>query len=134
MSKGQGYGDYEIDPVVLIQARRLGLIGNVEKRVARMAKFAAPFTHPEGNRRFESFILRIEKGVVKSIRKLNVFSGEIEYDVLGRLEERVAQRRKTLQAIANEFERPEPDRVQAILDKTRQARKDRVRKRRPPKK
>jgi hypothetical protein len=41
------------------QAREIGLCGEVEKRLARMAKRSAPLTHEEGNRRFGDFVLMV---------------------------------------------------------------------------
>jgi hypothetical protein len=99
-----GYRDYDVDPVVLAQARQLGLIGNVEKRVKRMARHSAPITHKEGNRRYESFILRIDKGVVRSICKFDPSTGEVTRDVLGQIEER----HRMLRAIEKHLEPPSP--------------------------
>lgn len=93
----QGYREYEIDPIVFVQARQIGLIGNLQQRLQRMARRSAPFTHKEGNRRFESYIMRIEKGVVRSIRRFDPETGEVVVDVLGKVEQKLRER--TMQAI-----------------------------------
>lgn len=49
---------------VLEQARKLGIEGDVEGQVKRMARDATPFTHAQANRRFERFLLRLEGNVV----------------------------------------------------------------------
>jgi hypothetical protein len=52
-------------------ARLAGIFGNVEARLSRMARRSAPVTHPCGNRRFQEFILEIEKGVVKGVVRMD---------------------------------------------------------------
>ena len=59
-----GFGDYKVSAEARKQAQTLGIRGDVEAKVARMARHAAPFTHPMGNRRFERFIMRVEKDIV----------------------------------------------------------------------
>jgi hypothetical protein len=51
---------YKVSAEARKQAQTLGIRGDVEARVARMARRAAPFTHPMANRRFERFIMRVE--------------------------------------------------------------------------
>src|SRR5262245_41545901 len=62
--------EFVVTPEAVDQGRRLGVGEDVATRVARMARRAAPVTHPQGNRRFEEWVLRIEKGVVLSIAKM----------------------------------------------------------------
>ena len=50
--------------------RRLGLAGDVKKRLARMARRSAPVTHEEGNRRFDGFILNVVAREVVSVARL----------------------------------------------------------------
>jgi hypothetical protein len=88
-----GFRHYQVHPDVIQQAQRLGLFGNVQKRIARMARHSAPFTHPAGNRRFENYIFKIEKGVVISIRKLIPETGEAVSDLLTEFERRLHPRR-----------------------------------------
>jgi hypothetical protein len=120
-----GFRDVEIDPIVIVQARQVGLIGNVERRVRRMAKYSAPITHQEGNRRYESFILRIEKGVVKSLRRFDPQTGEIIFDVLSEVEER----NRVLRAVEKHLGKPaeavalEPE-LRAIRRKPRSRRRE----------
>jgi hypothetical protein len=55
---------YEVSPEARKQAQTLGIRGDIEARVARMACHAAAFTHPMANRRFGRFIMRIEHRTV----------------------------------------------------------------------
>lgn len=61
---------YVVTPAAQAEGRMIGIAGDVEKRIGRMAKRAAPFTHPAGNRRFHDFILRIEADQVLGIARL----------------------------------------------------------------
>jgi hypothetical protein len=79
-----GFRRFAVAPAVIEQAHKLGLFGNVEKRIARMARHSAPFTHQAGNRRFEGYVLRIEQGTVVSIQKLDAARGQVISDVMGR--------------------------------------------------
>lgn len=54
----------------LAQGRAMGFGENVHLRIARMARRSAPFSHAQGNRRFEDWVLRIEQGAVVSIAKI----------------------------------------------------------------
>lgn len=51
-------------------ARSVGLCGDVSKRIARMARRAAPVTHAKGNWRFDDFILNISQGDVLDVYRL----------------------------------------------------------------
>jgi len=51
---------YRVSMVAVKQARELGIAGSVVERLQRMAMRSAPVTHPEGNRRFDDFVLAIE--------------------------------------------------------------------------
>jgi hypothetical protein len=59
-----GFRHYKVSAEARKQAQALGIRGDVEAKVARMARHAAPFTHPTANRRFERFIMRVEKDTV----------------------------------------------------------------------
>ena len=61
---------YTVDQEAINQARMIGLCGDVDKRLIRMAKRSAPLTHPEGNRRFDDFVLFVQNKVVKYINRL----------------------------------------------------------------
>ena len=54
---------------VLNQARSLGMYGAVASRLKKMARLAAPFKHPDGNRRFEGWVLNVVDGTLKAISK-----------------------------------------------------------------
>ena len=58
------YRKYRVSPEALAQGAALGL---GPRRIGRMARSAAPVTHPQGNRRYDDFILRVNDGVVLSI-------------------------------------------------------------------
>jgi hypothetical protein len=66
-----GHRQYDVSDQAMAQAWELGITGDVKKRVARMARRSANCSHPEGNRRFEDYIFKIEDGVVKSVVLLN---------------------------------------------------------------
>jgi hypothetical protein len=55
---------YKVSAEARKQAQALGIRGDAEAKVARMARDAAPFTHPTANRRFQRFILRVEQDTV----------------------------------------------------------------------
>jgi hypothetical protein len=91
-----GFRTYAVDPSVVAAARRMGMFGNVEHRIARMARHGAPFTHAAGNRRFDSYVLRVEGGRVVGIQKFDPETGEPVGDVL----EEIDRRSRALRAIA----------------------------------
>ena len=49
----------------------LGLDGDVEARISRMARQSARCTHHAGNRRFEDFILTIHGETVTDIERID---------------------------------------------------------------
>jgi hypothetical protein len=51
---------YSVSDEVLEQARTLGIEGDVEQQVQRMARDASPYTHPKANLQHGRFILRVE--------------------------------------------------------------------------
>jgi hypothetical protein len=55
-----GFRTYKVSAEAYRQARTLGIRGDVEARVMRMARRAARFTHPVANLRYERFIMRVE--------------------------------------------------------------------------
>lgn len=61
---------YQVSERARRQARELGLAGNVEAIIARMARYAAPFTHDAGNRRFEGYVLEVVGREVRSLAAL----------------------------------------------------------------
>lgn len=100
-----GFRRFDVAPEAVAEAQKLGLFGNVEKRLARMARNSAPFTHQAGNRRFESYVLRIEGGRVISIKQLDLVSGGVVTDVMGRL----GRQARVLDAIERHLDHPGPD-------------------------
>lgn len=66
-----GFRDYEVTDRAIKEARAAGICGDVAKRVSRMARRAAPFTHELGNWRFEDFVLLIEDGRVVGVSRLD---------------------------------------------------------------
>lgn len=71
--KAMAFREFEVSSSALDQARALGMFGDVPGRLKRMAQQSAPFTHPDGNRRYESYILKVAGGVVEAIYK---FTGQ----------------------------------------------------------
>ena len=60
-----GVKDYKLAPEARKQARAIGLRGrDIEARVARMVRHAAPFDHKVANLRFRGIILRVEDDTV----------------------------------------------------------------------
>jgi hypothetical protein len=59
-----GFRHYKVSAEARKQAQTLGVRGDAEAKVARMARHAAPFTHPMANRRFQHFIMRVENDIV----------------------------------------------------------------------
>ena len=51
---------YRVSDEVLEQARQLGLEGDVEQQVKRMARHGTPYAHPKANLRHGRFILKVE--------------------------------------------------------------------------
>lgn len=64
------FREVEVTPEAVNAGRRIGLCGDIAKRIARMARRSAPITHDEGNWRFEDFVLDIEDGKVLGITRL----------------------------------------------------------------
>lgn len=54
-----------------IQAKALGFTEDIEKKLKRLVKFSAPYTHEYGNRRFKTYVLWIEKDELKQIVEIN---------------------------------------------------------------
>ena len=61
---------FDILPKVKDQARELGMFGNIDLRLQHMVKHSAPFTHPDGNRRYEGYVMNIEDHTLVSIQHL----------------------------------------------------------------
>jgi hypothetical protein len=51
---------YMVPEEVIEQARQLGVEGDVEQQIKRMARDATPYTHPRANLRHGRFILKVE--------------------------------------------------------------------------
>jgi hypothetical protein len=63
-----GIRDYKLSAEARKQARAIGLRGrDLEARVARMVRHAAPFEHPTANLRFRGIIMLVEDDVVRWI-------------------------------------------------------------------
>jgi hypothetical protein len=61
---------YDVSEIAVQQAKELGLGGDLIKRLQRMAMRSAPFTHPEGNRRFDAFVLQVSDSTVVAINRI----------------------------------------------------------------
>ena len=55
---------YRVSEEVLAQARQLGLEGDVEAQIKRMARDGTPYTHPRANLHHGQFILKVEGNTV----------------------------------------------------------------------
>ena len=55
---------FHVSDAAIDQARNCGVIGNVAKRVSRMARRAAPFTGATTNRRFDDYAMQVNDGLV----------------------------------------------------------------------
>lgn len=51
---------YRVTEEVLQQARKLGIEGDVEQQIKRMARDGTPYTHPRANLRHGRFVLKVE--------------------------------------------------------------------------
>jgi len=60
-----------ISPAAKRAARLIGICGNIEARLRRMARRSAPVTHEFGNRRFQEFVLEIDRGVILAVNRLD---------------------------------------------------------------
>lgn len=58
---------YAASQEVVSKARSLGVLGDTEARLKRMARRSAPFTSDVGNRRFMNYVLLIEGGTIKDV-------------------------------------------------------------------
>ena len=63
-NEASGFRHYNVSAEARNQAQTLGIRGDVETRVARMARHAARFTHPMANLRYQRFIMRAEKDTI----------------------------------------------------------------------
>ena len=61
--------EYVIAKTAIASAKQVGLFGAVEKVLKNAASHSAPFTHPNGNRRFNNLILEIEGDRVVNVCK-----------------------------------------------------------------
>ncbi len=61
---------YRVSEEAQRQAREIGIGGAVVKRLQRMGMRSAPFTHPEGNRRFDDFVLLVQNKQIVGVNRL----------------------------------------------------------------
>ncbi len=64
------FRQFEVTDEAVRQAQELGLDGDQRKRLACMARQAAPLTHAKGNRRFEGWWMRVVNGKVAAVGRL----------------------------------------------------------------
>lgn len=65
-----GFREVQVTDDAVRAGRNIGLCGDIAKRIARMARRAAPITHDQGNWRYEEFVLDIEDGKVLAVSRL----------------------------------------------------------------
>ena len=61
------FKEYTATPQAIAEARNAGVCGDVAKRLARMARRAAPFTGDYANRRFNEFGLLVEGDAIVGV-------------------------------------------------------------------
>ena len=61
------FREYTVTDEAVVAARRAGVEGDVRARVSRMARRSAPFAHPDGNKRFRRYVLRVEGQTVTNV-------------------------------------------------------------------
>lgn len=64
------YRQFTVSDRAFAKGEALGIDGDVEARIARMARRSAPYTHPDGNRRFEGFLLTVDGDTVVDIERI----------------------------------------------------------------
>ena len=68
----------EVPATTLQTARHIGIFGDTERRLKRMARRAMIYTKlPEGNRRFLHFLMKIEDQQLVAIHRLDPETNEI---------------------------------------------------------
>jgi len=84
------FKDFEVTSEALWQAKRLcGIRTNTERRVKDMARLAAPFTHPDGNKRYESYVFDIQNNRIVSMVPYDPRNPRVSY--WDRVDESVAK-------------------------------------------
>lgn len=63
------FRQFSVSDHAYAKGEMLGIDGDVEARIARMARRSAPCTHPNGNRRFEDFLLTVDGNTVTDIER-----------------------------------------------------------------
>lgn len=66
-TEGATKNEFVVAEKAAAMAREIGIGGDVRARLSRMARRAAPITHPEGNRRFDDFVLRVNGKTVEAV-------------------------------------------------------------------
>ena len=65
------FRQFQVSDHAYAKGLALGIDGDVDARIARMARRSAPCTHPSGNRRFEDFVLSIDGDTVVNIERID---------------------------------------------------------------
>lgn len=61
------FKQYRSSPTAIAQAQVLGILGDIPRRLSRMARRAAPFTADNANRRFNDYGLQIVDDLVTGV-------------------------------------------------------------------
>lgn len=61
---------FRVSPEAVQHAKEIGIGGVRIKRLQRMAERSAPFTHPDGNRRFDDFVLLVRDKQIMGVNRL----------------------------------------------------------------
>lgn len=65
------FREYDVAPEAVDRGRAAGICGDVAARLRRMARRSAPFTSNYGNRRFQGFVLSVDNGTVRDVRRVD---------------------------------------------------------------
>ncbi|WP_266032647.1 hypothetical protein [Brucella intermedia] len=63
--------EYRTTPEAIERGREMGVYGDTEKRLIRMAARSAPVTHEYGNRRFQNFVLRVVGDLITDVTRVD---------------------------------------------------------------
>lgn len=63
---------YRISKMALAQFRNLGFAMESTIELAQIVAQSAPFTSPQGNRRYEGLVMKVKDGVVQSVEEIRL--------------------------------------------------------------
>ncbi len=63
---------WSVAPKAVSQATALGFDGDVEGSLLAMFRHSTPFSHEQGNRRYERYMMFVTPGVIESVALIDV--------------------------------------------------------------